>query len=205
MSAEPHAVRPRSVVYVIGSDQFRPVKVGTTNDLSLRLRALQGASPFALQVLWAAEGDRALELRIHQRLDRFRVRGEWFDFGDGDPVSIVFGAVQALAGGPSTARPGRRAKLRTQPRMSLGPRARRAAAAGIPWPRSSRRPAPRLAIPDRILALLEERGVVTTATLVDQLKARHSTVVTALRRLQKDGLATHIAHGFWAPATEHEE
>ncbi|MFE9427779.1 hypothetical protein ACFYNO_33015 [Kitasatospora sp. NPDC006697] len=118
-------------------------------------------------------------------------------------MGIVAGAVQALVGGPAAAGPGRQAKLRTQPRMSLGTRVRTTAAAGMPWPRSPKRPAAKVSTADRILTLLEDRGVVTTAMVVDQLNAHHSTVVTALRRLQKDGLASHIAHGFWAAAEEH--
>jgi hypothetical protein len=77
------------VVYAIGSPEHGFVKIGTTSDLPARLSALQTPSPFPLRVLWQHEGGRELEGFLHSRLREYRVRGEWFDFGDSDPVAEI--------------------------------------------------------------------------------------------------------------------
>jgi len=85
-----------NVVYAIGSPEHGFVKIGTTSNLPARLSALQTPSPFPLHVLWQCEGAHELERSLHGHLSRFRVRGEWFDFGDADPVGKIFEALQQL-------------------------------------------------------------------------------------------------------------
>jgi hypothetical protein len=82
-------------VYVIGSPGSNVVKVGTTTQLAKRLRALQLSSPVPLEVLWSAPGDRTREAALHQHFAHLREHGEWFDFGDSDPVAAVQAAVDA--------------------------------------------------------------------------------------------------------------
>jgi hypothetical protein len=71
------------------------VKVGTTTQLAKRLRALQLSSPVPLEVLWSAPGDRGTEAALHQRFAHLREHGEWFDFGNDDPVGAVQAAMEA--------------------------------------------------------------------------------------------------------------
>lgn len=84
------------MVYAIGSPDHRFAKIGTTSNLAGRLAALQTSSPFPLQVLWHCEGDHELERTLHGHLSRFRVRGEWFDFGDAEPVDAIAEALRRL-------------------------------------------------------------------------------------------------------------
>ncbi|MEH0582845.1 GIY-YIG nuclease family protein [Streptomyces sp. B21-106] len=85
-----------SVVYAIGSPEHRFAKIGTTSNLAGRLAALQTSSPFPLHVLWQCQGGHELERTLHGHLSRFRVRGEWFDFGDTDPSDAIAEAMRRL-------------------------------------------------------------------------------------------------------------
>lgn len=63
-------------VYFIANDAA--VKIGFSADPAGRLRDLQTASPYSLQLLGAVEGGKKHERAIHAALDEFRLRGEWF-------------------------------------------------------------------------------------------------------------------------------
>lgn len=86
----------QSYVYLIGSDGFRPVKIGTGNP-SKRLGELQIGNPFPLKILWQTPGGAVLETALHHRFNMWRHSGEWFDFPDGvDPVTTVSRMAEAL-------------------------------------------------------------------------------------------------------------
>lgn len=88
--------RPAGVVYLIGD---RPlVKIGTTIDLDRRLRTLQAASSTPIRVLWSTEGGYRLEAALHHVFAHRRIRGEWFDFGEQDPVPLVEAEAHRLRG-----------------------------------------------------------------------------------------------------------
>ncbi|MGW7433309.1 GIY-YIG nuclease family protein [Streptomyces sp. NPDC054861] len=85
-------------VYVIGEQGSPIVKIGTTNDLSLRLTALQTGNPKPIALLWSHKGDRELEGHLHATFAAHRMRGEWFDLGvHGDPAAAVQKAVEAAS------------------------------------------------------------------------------------------------------------
>ncbi|NUV64300.1 GIY-YIG nuclease family protein [Streptomyces sp. CAI-85] len=85
-----------SSVYVIGSPDFRPVKIGKGYALE-RLEMFRCASPFPLELLWSTPGGLRLERALHARFEAYRVRGEWFEFpGDTDPVTAVVEAVEQV-------------------------------------------------------------------------------------------------------------
>lgn len=79
----------QQVVYVIGQPGQRIAKIGTTSNLPARLRAIQTGHPFRLEVLWSCPGGRRLESWLHEGLAARRLTGEWFDFGEFDPVFVV--------------------------------------------------------------------------------------------------------------------
>lgn len=68
-------------VYLIASGR-NIIKVGKAGDVRKRVRGLQTASPFEMQVFHTIEVSTqnvgALEKLIHKRLKRYRLRGEWF-------------------------------------------------------------------------------------------------------------------------------
>lgn len=81
-------------VYVIGSPDFRPVKIGKGNP-ERRLEGFQTGSPFLLEVLWSTPGSYDLERSLHTRFEPFRIRGEWYEFPPGeDAVTLVSAAAQ---------------------------------------------------------------------------------------------------------------
>lgn len=84
-----------SVVYVIGSADIAPVKIGVTISPQSRLKQLQPGAMARLEVLWTTPGDTTLERTLHARFDEYRVYGEWFDLTSiGDPVAVVQDAVR---------------------------------------------------------------------------------------------------------------
>lgn len=83
-------------VYLLGSEEFRPVKIGVGNP-GTRLIQLQVGNPFDLEILWTTPGGVLLERALHDRFNLWYRRGEWFDFPDGvDAVQCVSRTVKAL-------------------------------------------------------------------------------------------------------------
>lgn len=85
------------VVYLIGNADNRLVKIGMTTKGHLeRLNGIQTMSPSILTVLWTTPGGRELEHKLHYRFRRERLHGEWFDFGERDPIAEVSAAAAEL-------------------------------------------------------------------------------------------------------------
>ncbi|MFI1177853.1 GIY-YIG nuclease family protein [Streptomyces melanogenes] len=87
---------PRRWVYLVGSPHMRIVKIGTSSAPQTRLRDLQTGSPVRLHLLWTTPGGPDLEAALHAHFSPYRVHGEWFDFGEEHPVSIVSAATAGL-------------------------------------------------------------------------------------------------------------
>jgi hypothetical protein len=70
-------------IYVIGSNEFRPVKIGWTIrlDVSDRLRDLQSGNPYEMYPLAVYGGCLCVESALHKEFSSKNVRGEWFLFG----------------------------------------------------------------------------------------------------------------------------
>lgn len=79
-------------VYLIGSQQARPVKIGVAKNAEARLADLQIGSPLRLHLMWKTRGGRSLERELHDRFAPYRIHGEWFDFGDENPAAVVASA-----------------------------------------------------------------------------------------------------------------
>lgn len=84
------------MVYVIGTAGSTIVKIGRTNDLDRRLRQLQPGNPAKLEVLWTVEGGSLIEGELHRWFKDCRVIGEWFDFGDFDPLVTISAATEVI-------------------------------------------------------------------------------------------------------------
>ena len=84
-------------IYVIGQQGSGLVKIGRTTNLTHRLASIQTACPTKVEVLWHAEGGSALERGLHLEFRALRTYGEWFDFGDGDPIAAVSEAATRVA------------------------------------------------------------------------------------------------------------
>lgn len=66
-------------VYIIHAVGTNRIKIGFTADLKRRLKALQTAAPYPLQMLASWPGTEARERRVHRYLSQFRKVGEWFE------------------------------------------------------------------------------------------------------------------------------
>jgi hypothetical protein len=84
-------------LYIIAEDDLGPCKIGISNNVDLRLTALQTGNPRRLTVFGRMEcGDAtALEEIAHEALEEFRLSGEWFDV----PTQRVEDVINMLAWG----------------------------------------------------------------------------------------------------------
>lgn len=71
-------VEARVTCYFIGGEDG-PVKIGFTDNLPKRLKALQSHSPVPLQVLAVTGGGIFAEMEYHERFAQHRLHGEWFE------------------------------------------------------------------------------------------------------------------------------
>lgn len=92
--------KPQSTnVYVIGADDYRPVKIGKANNVQERMRGLQTGSPYQLHVRLSVQAPAVLETDLHEYFKAFRIKGEWFDFKQRDPILEVCQAIPAISRG----------------------------------------------------------------------------------------------------------
>lgn len=90
-----HGVMPsEGFVYIISPAESSTVKIGTSMDVPARLRSMQTSHPQLLIARWTCQGNVELESFLHRRFDPIRVKGEWFDFGDADPIAEVSAAAE---------------------------------------------------------------------------------------------------------------
>lgn len=77
-----------SLIYLIGSEVGRPVKIGhsaSLSTLSARLKNLQSANSEKLRVICAIPGTIQQERELHKTLAEHNVNGEWFE----DNISVA--------------------------------------------------------------------------------------------------------------------
>ncbi len=82
-------------VYLITAADSGTAKIGRSTDPGGRLAALQVGSPVLLLLAALFPGGPRLERHLHKEFDGYRTHGEWFDFGDQDPIAEVTAAVEA--------------------------------------------------------------------------------------------------------------
>lgn len=75
-----------------------PIKIGFSNDPEKRLKACTLWSPFKLQVIATAEGDRAIERLLHNCFADIHSHGEWFH-----PHERLLMAIKAIKAGAKIA------------------------------------------------------------------------------------------------------
>jgi hypothetical protein len=87
---------PTNVVYAFGpiNGDRKPIKIGTSSNVTNRLAQLQYATPHRLKLLWQVPGAYALEGALKKRFAHRCIQGEWFDFSDVDPVAEIAAATQ---------------------------------------------------------------------------------------------------------------
>jgi hypothetical protein len=74
------------------------VKIGKADAVENRRAALQTGSPHKLEVWLAVQAPATLERELQDQFKEYRIRGEWFDFGDRNPVAAVCSALASAVG-----------------------------------------------------------------------------------------------------------
>lgn len=70
------------IVYLLGNEQARILKIGRTIDLEQRLRHLQSNSAYTLEIIKTKEGCFDIEKAELLKAKNFRIQGEWFTWDD---------------------------------------------------------------------------------------------------------------------------
>jgi hypothetical protein len=65
-------------VYFVQESGAGAIKIGTTKNVSTRVREMAVGTPHLLAVLAVIEGNRNTEQALHRRFRHARIRGEWF-------------------------------------------------------------------------------------------------------------------------------
>lgn len=80
-----------SFLYVVKVENTNYYKVGMANDPLNRLITLQIGNPYRLELISAVYSEQAYEKEqaIHKRLDKYRIRGEWFELTDSQVRTIL--------------------------------------------------------------------------------------------------------------------
>jgi len=79
----------QSYVYAIGGTDQSLVKIGVSTDLASRCRHIQTGRADPVVVLWSAKGGRPREIALHEYFADRHVRGEWFEFPEGNAVELI--------------------------------------------------------------------------------------------------------------------
>lgn len=88
-------------VYALSQPGATLVKIGHAGDLRARVRGLMAGSPVPLVLRGHWDGDTGTEARLHRHFAACRRHGEWFDFGDVDPVAAISAALGCDASPPA--------------------------------------------------------------------------------------------------------
>lgn len=87
-------------VYVVGCEGKGKglVKIGHSADPQKRLRQIASGCPYPVKILWLSSSGHGFitEQRVHRAFGDRHHYGEWFDFGDDDPVALVKGVVRKI-------------------------------------------------------------------------------------------------------------
>jgi hypothetical protein len=70
---------PKSYIYFIGDMEKQVVKIGMSQNVERRKRAIQTYYPWELKVFHIVEGDEKKEKWFHKWFKRYRIKNEWFE------------------------------------------------------------------------------------------------------------------------------
>jgi len=73
---------PEKMVYLIGNRRDNLIKIGISQDVRQRLRALQTTHKTPLEILATKQGSFDTEKELHRKFSQFRRHGEWFTWDD---------------------------------------------------------------------------------------------------------------------------
>lgn len=65
-------------VYFVQGECGGPIKIGHSQNVAQRMKELQTGYPDILKLIGMIPGNVALETKIHQELEGYRTKGEWF-------------------------------------------------------------------------------------------------------------------------------
>ena len=75
-------MKKTTLIYFIRSGNADYCKIGITDNLPRRIKALQTGNPETLKCLGVIYGDAASERLIHIKLKNHKVRGEWYQLSE---------------------------------------------------------------------------------------------------------------------------
>lgn len=168
-------------VYAIGTESGSVVKIGFSENPSARLGDLQVGNPDQLKVHAQWSGTVHLEQILHIAFAHYRVRGEWFDFRELDPVSTIGRMIQLI--------------VRNSYAAAMAPEP----ANPLPKARKIRKKGPRVSAGERDEQVWLElaKGPTSMSGLAKRINVDKSITRRALQRLEVQHRATQRSDGLW--------
>jgi hypothetical protein len=84
-------------LYLIGEGNGSGVvKIGRSENPRRRLSDVQVNTPLRMQLIHVVEDGGDFERPLHREFADINITGEWFDFGDRDPVGAVLAAIDVI-------------------------------------------------------------------------------------------------------------
>lgn len=82
-------------VYVVRCCNYH--KIGVSDDPDKRFKSIQAHNPFEIELVkvygYRSSDAHKIERYLHKQFNEYRVRGEWFDFGDLDVIKLIDSAL----------------------------------------------------------------------------------------------------------------
>jgi len=72
----------RCYVYFIQCDVTKRVKIGLSMDPKDRLKKMQAMCPTELSIIYQVKTRSEMEEVLHERFAKYRLHGEWFEYGE---------------------------------------------------------------------------------------------------------------------------
>ena len=70
------------IVYLLGSNKGKILKIGYTTNLDKRLKNLQRSCPYTLEIIKTKVGTFEDERKLLQSFKQFKLQGEWFTWDE---------------------------------------------------------------------------------------------------------------------------
>ena len=118
------------LVRALGTDLY---KIGVARDVHKRMHGLRTACPLELEIVHTVEGTHVHERHLHAALDKWRVRGEWFQL-DAEWREIAISAMNIIETGPKPKRDTPPKFVRQMMQRAKPRRKRHKTKAPISWP-----------------------------------------------------------------------
>ena len=77
------------MVYLIHAEETMRYKIGTSENINARIKAMDTGCPTNLNLIHYVDGNKAIEKRLHHKFNKYRKKGEWFQFDENTKIRVI--------------------------------------------------------------------------------------------------------------------